>query len=157
MPVPSQTASPGRGLLYWRRPRCLVVLVVALLLLVNVMTYVHARAMTTFAPGGRRSARPEELSALGKACILLTGVNLPRPVNDKTPAEFGLEYETVEIRENNGVDLEAWRIRCRDARAVVVMFHGYAASKSSLLTEALALHRLGCETLLVDFRGSGGS
>ncbi len=135
----------------------LAALAVAFFLAPNVPAYMHARAMTTFAIGGGRSERPEELSALGKARVLLTGVNLPRPVNDKTPADLGLEFETLEIRGGDGIDLQSWRIPCRDARAVVVMFHGYAASKSSLLPEALALHELACETLLVDFRGSGGS
>jgi pimeloyl-ACP methyl ester carboxylesterase len=37
------------------------------------------------------------------------------------------------------------------------MFHGYAASRASLLPEALTLHELGCETMLINFRGSGGS
>jgi alpha-beta hydrolase superfamily lysophospholipase len=135
----------------------MVLLGAALALLPNAMAYVHARAMTRFASGGRRSARPEELSSLGKAAVLLTGINLPRPADDKTPGDFGLEYEALEIRGDDGIDLDAWRIGHSEARAVVVLFHGYAASKSSLLAEAAALHELGCETLLVNFRGSGGS
>jgi alpha-beta hydrolase superfamily lysophospholipase len=39
----------------------------------------------------------------------------------------------------------------------VALFHGYAASKSTLLTTASAFHQLGYATLLVDFYGSGGS
>jgi hypothetical protein len=37
------------------------------------------------------------------------------------------------------------------------MFHGFAASKASLLPAAEAFHELGYDALLVDFRGSGGS
>jgi alpha-beta hydrolase superfamily lysophospholipase len=37
------------------------------------------------------------------------------------------------------------------------MFHGYAAGKAALLPEAKAFYELGHATLLVDFRGSGGS
>jgi pimeloyl-ACP methyl ester carboxylesterase len=40
---------------------------------------------------------------------------------------------------------------------IVVLFHGYAASKSALLSAALAFRDLGYATLLVDFYGSGGS
>jgi uncharacterized protein len=43
------------------------------------------------------------------------------------------------------------------ARAMVVMFHGHADSKQSLLPAARAFHDLGYSAFLVDFRGSGGS
>jgi uncharacterized protein len=38
-----------------------------------------------------------------------------------------------------------------------LLFHGYAVSKSSLLTTARVFHELGYGALLVDFYGSGGS
>src|SRR5581483_2053857 len=44
-----------------------------------------------------------------------------------------------------------------EARPLIALFHGYGASKSSLLSAAEALHHLGYGTLLVDFYGSGGS
>jgi alpha-beta hydrolase superfamily lysophospholipase len=37
------------------------------------------------------------------------------------------------------------------------MFTGYAQSKDALLSEAAALHDMGYDTLMVDFRGAGGS
>ena len=40
---------------------------------------------------------------------------------------------------------------------LVILFHGYAADKTSLLREAKILIGLGQSVLLVDFRGSGGS
>ncbi|GAB4442571.1 MAG: hypothetical protein Fur0044_38990 [Anaerolineae bacterium] len=39
----------------------------------------------------------------------------------------------------------------------MLLFHGYASAKSSMLPEAKALHTLGYASFLVDFRGSGGS
>jgi alpha-beta hydrolase superfamily lysophospholipase len=131
--------------------------ILAAFLLTNVLAYFHARAMTTFSVTGRRTTPPEWLSTFEKAGVLLTGVNLPRPANEQTPAEFGLEYETCSVRGDDGIDLEAWRIGCRESRALVLMFHGYSACKGTLLPEARALRDLGCETVLVDFRGSGGS
>jgi pimeloyl-ACP methyl ester carboxylesterase len=53
--------------------------------------------------------------------------------------------------------LEAWDIPAGAERGVVVMFHGYAASRSAMLGEARVLHDLGWRTVLVDHRGSGGS
>jgi alpha/beta superfamily hydrolase len=43
------------------------------------------------------------------------------------------------------------------AKGIVLMFHGYTACKASVLAEAKSFHDLGFATLLVDFRGSGGS
>ncbi len=40
---------------------------------------------------------------------------------------------------------------------MVALFHGYAASKSALLSTARLFHELGYRVLLVDFYGSGGS
>jgi pimeloyl-ACP methyl ester carboxylesterase len=39
----------------------------------------------------------------------------------------------------------------------VLLFHGYVAAKCTLLGQAKIYHDLGYDTLLVDFRGSGGS
>lgn len=131
---------------------------------VNWMAYQHAYAMSHFVHGGEKTARPEELSWLGKAKVLLTGVRLPRPTNSTTPAAIGLEFETWSFETDDGVTLESWLIpaaamdeRAAKGRGMALLFHGYGASKSSQLPAARILHDLGYECLLVDFRGSGGS
>lgn len=43
------------------------------------------------------------------------------------------------------------------AKGTVILFHGYAGEKSSLLTRAKEFRKLGYNTVLVDFMGSGGS
>lgn len=156
MPIQSRIGAPGSRH-FSRRRQLAIGLAIALFLGLNLLAYFHARAMTTFSSGGTRSTRPEKLTAVEKARLLLTGVNLPRPTNDITPADVGLDYETSNVRGDDGKNLEVWRIPCHGRQALVVMFHGYSASKASLLPEAQALHELGCETLLVDLRGSGGS
>lgn len=126
--------------------------------LVNLLAYLHARAMTTFAPAGVRTAKPELLSPLEKAKVVLTGVTIPRPVaNGVTPERCGLPFELHQIQGQNDVELEAWHISHRRAKALVLMFSGYAACKAALLPEARALHDLGYNLLLVDFQGAGGS
>src|SRR5262249_38239704 len=124
--------------------------------LLNVWAFRHAWAMTHFSSGGKSTIRPEELSVLGRAVVLLTGVNLPRPANDRTPADLNLPFESHRLRTADGVELEAWYIAHPDARATVVLFHGYGTSKSKLLNEAGVFYELRCNTLLVDFRGRGG-
>ena len=40
---------------------------------------------------------------------------------------------------------------------MIVLCHGYADSKASMLGKAAAFHAMGFSTFLIDFRGSGGS
>lgn len=125
--------------------------------LLNVWSYTHVRAMTHYSPGGASTIRPEEMSAAGKFQVLLAGVNVPRPSNSRTPADVGLPFSTERTKTADGFELEAWHVPADKPRAVVALFHGYASSKAGVLNEAKALHELGYDTLLVDFRGSEGS
>ena len=124
---------------------------------VNVLAFMQARAMTRFAETGERTRWPEQLSVLDRLTVLVLGVNIPRPVNKRTPADFDLSFETYRFKNGDGTPLEAWFLPGSNDRLVVALFHGYAASKSTLLTAARAFHQIGYATLLVDFYGSGGS
>jgi uncharacterized protein len=127
-------------------------------LLVNLMAYLHARAMTHFGPEGTAKLNPESLSALGKAKILFTGVTVPRPSGGNvTPKGLDLPFEVHSLQGKNDVILEAWYIPCRRPQGLVLMFHGYASCKAAMLQEAQALHERLYAVFLVDFRGSGGS
>ena len=123
----------------------------------NALAYRHARAFTHFASSGRRTPKPEALSTSEKLHALFAGPVVLRPANRLTPQALGLEYERRTFVTADGVDLEAWLVPAPRSHGLVVMFHGYAESKASLLPEARALHGLGWSTLMVDFRGSGGS
>ena len=78
-------------------------------LVVNAVAFRHAWAMTHFAESGTRTAAPEQLGTWGKLRVLLNGVSLPRPVNDRTPAALGLEFEPVRFVSSAGLTLAAWR------------------------------------------------
>lgn len=123
----------------------------------NVIAFMQARAMTRFVEPGERTGRPEQLRLVDKVGVVLSGVSIPRPRNLLTPAKFNLLFSTHRIVNSNGETLEAWYLAGRDDAPVVLMFHGYAVSKSTMLSTAQAFHELGLSTLLVDFYGSGGS
>ena len=124
---------------------------------VNVVAFMQARAMTHFADGGSRTAAPEQLSALEKFSVLLTGVNIPRPKNNRTPSSWASDFETYRIQNPDGATLEAWYVAGGKDRPIVTLFHGFAVSKAALLPAAQVFHELGYGVLLVDFYGSGGS
>ncbi len=88
----------------------------------------------------------------GKLSALAFGVDMPRPSNDLTPSQ---PFETVNIQAEK--KLEAWHIKSTSAKGTVILFHGYGSKKSSFLGQSDEFLRMGYNTLLVDFRGSGGS
>jgi len=148
-----------------RRPRAAAVALVLLLFLTaNLLAFVQAYSLTHFVVGVT-TTRPDQLSALGKLGVVLTGVRLGKPKNWTTPANLNLPYETHHYRGADGTEYEAWRIpaggpvwrRWRGSRGTVLMFHGYAGCKASLLREAEVVRQAGYDAFLVDFRGCGGS
>ena len=124
---------------------------------INAVAFMQARTMTHFSASGERTVRPEQLSILDSAAVFISGVNVPRPQNSRTPAALGLSFETHRFWSLSGSTLEAWYVPGKDERLIVLLFHGYAASKSTVLNAARVFHELGYGTLLVDFYGSGGS
>jgi len=133
-------------------------LVAAAFVGLNVIAYMQARAMLRFSSHGPRTSKPENMTLLQKARVIVEGVNIPRPESDITPADYGLKYDTLTIPGlRPGIKLGAWYCPGTSDSTIVILFHGYAADKSAMLHEATALVQLGYPALLVDFRGSGGS
>lgn len=139
----------------WREALFLIVLVP--IIAFNTIAWMQARSMTQFVANGQRTAKPEKLSIAGKLKVALMGVELPRPINRRTPSDDGLSYETHRIHLADRETLEAWFMPQRSSRGIVLLFPPYANSKDALLPVAKILHHLGYDVLLVDFRGTGGS
>ncbi|MEP7189766.1 MAG: alpha/beta fold hydrolase, partial [Roseiflexaceae bacterium] len=66
-------------------------------------------------------------------------------------------FEIHHIPLPNDAQLEAWFVPHPQSRGIVIMFPGYAGVKEAFLTPAAHLYQWGYSSLLVDFRGSGGS
>lgn len=54
-------------------------------------------------------------------------------------------------------EIECWSIKTSNSKGTIILFHGYGSEKSSLLNKSDEFLKLGYNTLLVDFMGSGGS
>ncbi|MEM8534031.1 MAG: alpha/beta fold hydrolase [Chloroflexota bacterium] len=128
-------------------------------ILLNAVAYMQARAMTHFVPVGVpvSAVMLAEASLFDKATMVITGVRVPRPQNVQTPTDHYLPYETHRIDLGDGDHLEGWFVPHPASHGVVIMFSGYAGIKDGLLTPAAHVHQMGYNSLLVDFRGSGGS
>lgn len=114
---------------------------IATIIGLNISGYLGAYALTNY--------REKEQIALG----------YPRPQNKKTPQDFNLPYRGDRITIDNNQWIETWSIETHKpiSQGTVVLFHGKGVSKSSLLAPAKTFHHLGYDSVLVDFRGAGGS
>jgi alpha-beta hydrolase superfamily lysophospholipase len=137
------------------RRRLLWLAVLLALVVPNALAYLHARAMTHFVTSGQTTS-PDGLGWADKLGVLVQGVRVRRPVNQGTPADAGLAFQTHRFAGGAG-PLEAWVIEARPRRGVILIFHGYSGSKSDFIEVARRLHEMGWTSVLVDFRGAGGS
>jgi uncharacterized protein len=124
----------GRRRLYW--------FVSIAFLAINIVAYLGAYVLTHFSSPGQFS------------------LGLSRPISSKLPIDIGLKYITQRIPISQTQWLETWFIPIQDSasKGTVILFPGNKSCKASqLLPPAKVFHDLGYDTLLVDFRGVGGS
>ena len=119
----------------------------------NIVLYNHAYRFTHFIEGvATRTKKPENLSVAEKLNTALFGISIPKPMNKEVPSR---EYEVFKVQSDEV--LEGWHIKVPDAKGTVILFHGYAGYKSMLLPYSDEFNQKGYSTVLIDFRGSGGS
>jgi uncharacterized protein len=115
-------------------------LALAFLVILNILAYSGAYFMTHYSEPGQWG--------------------LPKPNSAKTPADIGLRYSTQRLSVKDNEWVETWLIPASGAedKGTVLLFPGKDSSKANqLLAPAQVFHDLHYNSLLVDFRGVGGS
>src|SRR5258708_9214912 len=136
----------------------LLVLILGLaFVFLNGIVYQQAYRFTHYVVDVDAIPRLENLSLLEKLKLVVTGLDVPRPTNHRTPDRVGLSCEVHRIPLSPDEHIEGWYIPHADPLGMVLMFPGYAASKDTLLAPATIFHHLGYAIFLADFRGAGGS
>lgn len=128
-------------------------IVVAGIILLNVSAAFHGYQFTHFSDANKSKTQANELSFSDKLFVLFFGIANPRPTTQSYPQ---VKYQVIQIPSGEET-LEVWDIRVENAKGYVILFHGYSGEKSAMLERATLIRELGYSTLLVDFRGSGGS
>lgn len=116
--------------------------VLVVLIGINAIAYIGAYTLTHFSAPGQQ--------ALG----------IPRPHNTRNPSVIGLQYVTQQIPINQKEWLETWFIPAKysASKGTILLFPGNGGSKGTqLLPPAQVFNALNYDSLLVDFRGVGGS
>jgi alpha-beta hydrolase superfamily lysophospholipase len=126
-------------------------------ILLNILAYRHAYAMTHFSRSLQRTRDPEKMTLPQIASTLFSGVEIARPRTKLSPADLSPEARALTIPETNGIRLGAWYAPGATNKPLVILYHGYIGEKGGTIREARAFLEMGCSVLLVDFRGSGES
>src|SRR5688500_8322512 len=127
--------------------------VVILFILMNVVAIFHAYKFTHFSKDKIvRTKDPANLGVRQKLTTLIFGVNNPRPTNDRYPTQ---KFEAVTLQSNKKI--ECWYIPHPTPKGTVIIYHGFSGNKSLMLDKADEFYKLGYNTFLVDFMGSGAS
>ena len=83
----------------------------------------------------------------------------PKIIIGTTPEDYGLKYEGIELKTENGLKLAAWFIPTSNPQlstAAIILIHGYPAEKADLLSLAKVLSP-NYSILLFDLRSFGKS
>lgn len=126
-----------------------------LFILLNVVAAFHAYKFTHFYDNNRSyTKKPEEMSGLEKAKVILFGVNyVKRPLNSAPD----VPYENVAIETDDELQLKGWYVPVTNPVGTIIMFHGHGGTRSGVLTELKAFHQLGYNVFAIDFRAHGES
>lgn len=76
---------------------------------------------------------------------------------EKTPSSVALTYEDVFITTKDKLTLHGWFVPHPEAKATVLFLHGNAGNIADRVDRLALYHRMGLNTLIVDYRGYGQS
>ncbi|MBI3553666.1 MAG: alpha/beta fold hydrolase [Elusimicrobia bacterium] len=95
------------------------------------------------------------ISYAAAAVALNGGKHIPMTVRPET---FGLSYDPVEFRSDDGIELNGWFVPAqRPSGRTIIFCHGWGANKGEVLKNTAFLQRQGFNLFYFDFRCCGES
>lgn len=136
-------------------------------LLLNLLAFFHARAMTHFRRAGEKEPPPGEMAFTDRLRVIVFGFLALRSHNEQTPDAIGQPWTFHEFG-SPGHRLRGWHIPSRACtaaagvpqspeRGLVVMCPPFGGCKGKLLSEAQSFLSMGFSVFLFDFYGHGDS
>lgn len=131
----------------------IVYLILVLFFLLNVMAIFHAWQFTHFYPDAEK-VDLKRLSYSQMAKMVFMGYEFPKSVVHDKPS---LPYETINLSTDDNLKISTWFLKNDSSKNAVILFHGHAGTKGSLVSQAEYFYSLGFSTLTIDFRAHGDS
>jgi fermentation-respiration switch protein FrsA (DUF1100 family) len=83
--------------------------------------------------------------------------DLPSRQVEATPNDIGLAFQAVRLGTADGEQLAGWFVPAPAARGTLLYLHGNGGNIGHRLDRIEVFHRLGLNTLIIDYRGYGAS
>jgi hypothetical protein len=111
-----------------------------------------------FAVGGLSTAAAGYLGI----CLLLFVfqeklIYIPYAEVKRTPADVGIEYESLSLTTDDGETIAAWYVPAAESRATVLYSHGNGGNLGNRVRVVEDLHAMGLNVLIYDYHGFGDS
>ncbi|MFC1724983.1 alpha/beta hydrolase [candidate division KSB1 bacterium] len=84
-------------------------------------------------------------------------IYFPQSQISATPDFIGIEYEQIEFKATDGVNLSGWFVPANNHRGIILFCHGNAGNISHRLESIKIFFELGLSVFIFDYRGYGQS
>ena len=89
--------------------------------------------------------------------VLHIGFIPPRIVETKTPEDFAMDYQELEIITQKNKKLFSWFIPTKKSAPLIIIMHGWGSNSEHMLPIAATFYQAGINVLLLDSRCHGKS
>ncbi len=86
-----------------------------------------------------------------------TGIFFPTRPLSASPADFGIAFDEVRLRTEDGVQIHGWFLKNPPNRSAFIYLHGNAGNIADRLEKLALMMKLGTNILIIDYRGFGQS
>ncbi len=136
----------------YRKTRYFLLLCLLSALGLLCVSYIHAYRFTHFSATDHARTDPKNLTIFDKFGLIFTGISNPHQQDTILPPAPYLTYTIVGDKK-----LESWYMPVENPKGLMLLYHGYAGNKSSMIRRAIDLQAIGYATAIIGFRGSGRS
>ena len=106
------------------RKRLLSLLFISLTILITFIVYVsynNAKSMTQFYTDINPSPKFSEMNLMDTIDVMMRALKKKRPENQRTPKDFGFEYQTHEFQSASNHKINAWYIPSKKSEKAVTL------------------------------------
>jgi uncharacterized protein len=122
--------------------------------LINISSALYAWKFTHFYEDSEIRKPSSNQNIFVKTWRLFTGPRFEKSVITESPT---FPYDTVTLKTEKGIFIDAWYSKADSAKGTVLIFHGISSNKAFLITEANEFRFQGYNIMMVDFRAHGNS
>lgn len=81
----------------------------------------------------------------------------PSKIVSVSPADIRLPFEDLRLLTSDGVSIAAWYVPAENTGKTVLFFHGNGGNMGGRIDLVQAMHEMGLNVLIIDYRGYGNS